>query len=447
MDVFRGISYEAGPYPVKNLVVGKDSLGGLWQGPPIPFEGENIALQRKCQLGGEVPAQIQPRGRALENASGEGYIRRVHDPLVGTAVVLVNLLATAAWFLLLLVVDPNRRVKKTSRALLECYLLGLSSTALTLLFYQLTDLPLLPAYRSGNTDSFLFWIYSELRTGIVEELAKFLVFYAFTRALRSLKEPLDGVLQAAAVALAFASVENLMYGARFDSVVLVLRRSLITTTGHLSYAAVWGLFTACLRFGVLRVQPRAGWKVLALSVLGAAILHAAYNALLSADLWSLALGLDALSLLLAISFLRSLARQPLYGAEPVAEPQKTLELLHRSWRAGNDTPALHFRLGLAYLSLGDTASALRHLGRCRALRPGHPQVEALDGCARILSGRVDQGEELLARAYARLAPRERWYLRRTVGRLLDRRQPGLGNPERAHRFHLRHFFLHARARF
>jgi hypothetical protein len=227
----------------------------------------------------------------------------------------------------------------------------------------------------------------------------------------------------------------------------VLRRSLISTTGHLSFAGIWGLLTACLRFGILKVEARSGGRVLAWAVLGAAIVHSTYNLLLAAGQWPFALGLDAFSLLIAILFLRFLARQPLYGAEPVTEPQKALELLHRSWRAGSDTPTVHFRLGLAYLSLGDTTSALQHLERCRAQRPGHAQVEALDGCARILSGRVTQGEELLARAYARLAPRERWCLRRTVGRLLDRRQPGPGDPERAHRFHLRHFFLHARSRF
>jgi hypothetical protein len=93
--------------------------------------------------------------------------------------------------------------------------------------------------------------------------------------------------------------------------------------------------------------------------LGAAFLHSAYNLLLEVDLWYLALGLDALSLLAAILFLRSLVRQP----------------------------------------------------------------------------------------YGRLNPREHCYLRRTIGRLLDRRQPGPGNPERAPRFHLRHSFLHARLRF
>jgi RsiW-degrading membrane proteinase PrsW (M82 family) len=361
-------------------------------------------------------------------------------------VAIVNLLITAGWFALLVALDPNRRVKKSARTLLECYLLGMVSIALTFLLHWVVNLPLLAGYRAGDTDSFLFWLYEELLTGPVEELAKFLVFYAITRALRSFKEPLDGVLQAAAVALAFASMENLLYGYHYGSVLVVLKRAVTSTVGHLSYAAIWGLFTACLRFGILKVKARAGRKVLFLAVLAAAVLHSAYNLLLDVGQWPYALGLDAVSLLAAFLIQRSLGRQSLCGAEPVSQPEKALPLLARSWREGGDTPAVHFRLGLAYLSLGDADAALRHLGRCRALAPGNAQVDALTGCARILAGRVDQGEELLALAYARLDARARWYLRRTVRRLLDRRQPAPGSPERAHRFHLHHFFRYASSR-
>jgi RsiW-degrading membrane proteinase PrsW (M82 family) len=323
-------------------------------------------------------------------------------------VVVVNLLITAGWFALLLALDPNRRAKKSARTLLECYLLGTLSLFPTILLYGVAEFPLLLARRAGIGDSFLLWLYSVLNAGPVEELAKFLVFYALTRALRSLKEPLDGVLQAAAVALAFASVENLLYGYHYGSVLLVLKRAVTATVGHLSYAAIWGLFTACLRFGILKVKARAGRKVLFLAVSSTAVLHSLYNLLLDVGQWPYALGLDAVSLLAAFLIQRSLA--------------------------------------LAYLSLGDAGAALRHLGRCRALAPGNAQVDALTGCARILAGRVDQGEELLALAYARLDARARWCLRRTMRRLLDRRQPVPGSPERAYRFHLHHFFRYARAR-
>jgi len=74
------------------------------------------------------------------------------------------------------------------------------------------------------------------------------------------------------------------------------------------------------------------------------------------------------------------------------------------------------------------------------------QLDALIGCARILAGRVDPGEELLADAYARLGPSARWYLRRTVTRLLARCPLTGGSPELALRFHLHHFFRTSAAR-
>jgi len=37
-------------------------------------------------------------------------------------VFVVNLAATAGWLALLMALDPNSRVKKSARTLLECYL-------------------------------------------------------------------------------------------------------------------------------------------------------------------------------------------------------------------------------------------------------------------------------------------------------------------------------------
>jgi hypothetical protein len=70
---------------------------------------------------------------------------------------------------------------RPARALLECYLLGLGSVTLSLLLHWVVDLPLLAGDRAGNADSFLYWIYEELRTGLVEEGAKFLVFCVCSR--------------------------------------------------------------------------------------------------------------------------------------------------------------------------------------------------------------------------------------------------------------------------
>jgi len=136
----------------------------------------------------------------------------------------------------------------------------------------------------------------------------------------------------------------------------------------------------------------------------------------------------------------------LYQASPVREPRRAVEALRKSLRNGSDLPAAHLRLGLAHLALGETAAAERHLERCRALHPGNSQVAALLGCAHILAGRVDEGEALLDAAFARLGPRGRWHLRRTVNRILARRPLERGSAEQAHRFFLYHFFEYAGSR-
>jgi RsiW-degrading membrane proteinase PrsW (M82 family) len=361
------------------------------------------------------------------------------------AVFTVNLLAASAWLGLLVLLDPNRRRKATGRILLECSLIGLTSAFLAVFIGQLVSIwmPLKDRF-SGLTT--VDWLVDLAQAGPVEELAKFLIFWLLIRPPHALKEPLDGVLQAASVALGFAAMENFSYGVEFDSVRLVLFRSLVTTTGHVSYAAIWGLFAASLRFKLIRTDAGGARKVLLLAVLGSALLHSFYNMLLAFDLVPFAYALDAVSLGTAALIYRSLVRQSPFRAASPEEPRRAIRVLLQAWRNGNDSPALHLRLALAYLALGELTPARRHLDRCRVLQPDQPQVEALIGCVLILEGRIEAGEAMLGRSYALLGPRGRWALRRTVGRLLARRAPPRGSRELAYRFFLHHFFQYAGSR-
>ena len=78
-----------------------------------------------------------------------------------------------------------------------------------------------------------------LIVGPVEELSKFAVFIALTGIMKSIKEPRDGIPQAASVALGFALVENLIYVFRYGIIVLLVR-SILSIIGHMSYAVIWG---------------------------------------------------------------------------------------------------------------------------------------------------------------------------------------------------------------
>jgi len=214
--------------------------------------------------------------------------------------------------------SSNGRKKHGARTLLERYLGGLVTVVMAISLHRLIDLGLLP-FKPFKAE---LPSLSMLLAGPVEEFAKFLVFWVLTRSLASLKEPLDGVLQAAAVALAFSSVENLLFGFHHQSALVVLQRLLVATTGHLTYAAVWGLFLTCRRFGLLKGSARRQRRALLLAVLGAAALHTLYNLLLELGLLLFALAVDGLTVLASVLILRSLSGQSLYGASPLTEPRR-----------------------------------------------------------------------------------------------------------------------------
>ena len=76
--------------------------------------------------------------------------------------------------------------------------------------------------------------------GPIEELIKLLVvfFYAYRRP--EFDEPLDGVIYSATAALGFAAIENVVYLAQNDP-MLVLLRGPLSNPGHALFSAVWGL--------------------------------------------------------------------------------------------------------------------------------------------------------------------------------------------------------------
>ena len=83
---------------------------------------------------------------------------------------------------------------------------------------------------------------------LLQRSFRFIVFFILARKLRSIREPLEAVLQAAAVALAFAAVENLFYAHNFGLDILVLR-SVVTTLGHMVLSSISGFYYAAVVFG------------------------------------------------------------------------------------------------------------------------------------------------------------------------------------------------------
>jgi RsiW-degrading membrane proteinase PrsW (M82 family) len=76
--------------------------------------------------------------------------------------------------------------------------------------------------------------------GPVEEAIKLLVVYFYAYHQQEFDEALDGVTFSATAALGFAAIENVVYLAQNDP-MLVLLRGPLSNPGHALFSAVWGL--------------------------------------------------------------------------------------------------------------------------------------------------------------------------------------------------------------
>jgi RsiW-degrading membrane proteinase PrsW (M82 family) len=124
---------------------------------------------------------------------------------------------------------------------------------------------------------------------VVEEVCKFIPVRFGVYYLREFDEPMDGIVYAAAVALGFAAVENVLYvtgaysralatdpaGAFGEARHLLFMRAIYSTPGHVIDSAVWGAALGWAKFA--KPGQRARPILLALAMgMG---LHAAWNAL------------------------------------------------------------------------------------------------------------------------------------------------------------------------
>ena len=126
-------------------------------------------------------------------------------------------------------------------------------------------------FERGRYDFLGFSLLSLLVVGPIEELCKFAVVRL--KSYRSLyfDEPMDGLVYAATASLGFASLENLLYVARYGPEVMI-GRAPMSTLGHLILGSVWGY---ALGLHHASGYNRTGLVVISLAL--ASIAHAIFN--------------------------------------------------------------------------------------------------------------------------------------------------------------------------
>jgi len=164
------------------------------------------------------------------------------------------------------------------------YLLGLLTAYACLQFYSLLPLLGIPYDPSVfmHDNRLLYLLYSIGITGLLEESFKLLPFILIIFRFKSFDEKTDGIIYASAIALGFASFENIEYLQYMEGWEL-LGRAFASPLTHCVFSSIWGYSLAVSRFKHSSLF-KAVWQGLLLS----AICHGLFNFLTTSAAWRLA---------------------------------------------------------------------------------------------------------------------------------------------------------------
>ena len=110
--------------------------------------------------------------------------------------------------------------------------------------------------------------------GLTEELAKFLIVRYTLYNSPYFSDPLDGLIFGSAVALGFASLENIVYMVEFGPAVMLVRGP-VSTLAHVLFSAPWAF-----ALGRRKRTGRSGEPLVWISLAGAMALHGLFDFLL-----------------------------------------------------------------------------------------------------------------------------------------------------------------------
>jgi RsiW-degrading membrane proteinase PrsW (M82 family) len=329
----------------------------------------------------------------------------------------VAVVSGAGWLGIILLLDPNRREKRSTRGLVTTLLLGFTSIPLVLLLYKLS-----PDFISGiEAPRLRDLAYELLVVGPVEEFAKFFIFFLVMVKRKPVQEPLDAMLHAAAVALAFSLVENVKYGLSYGIEIVALR-ALISTPGHMTLACIWGFAYAVLIHSNPGRRPR-DFIVLFFSIYPAALLHGISNSLLD---WinQFALFVDGGLFLAAFSLLLWIRGMSPFQSLPFSEASAAAHRIDLSLASNGSSFPLHLRAAQMRAALGHLPRARYHIDQCHRLRKGDAFSLALSGMIFILQGETEKGEEALQFSYPSLNAEQKLTLARLCGHIVHSHRKG-----------------------
>jgi RsiW-degrading membrane proteinase PrsW (M82 family) len=152
----------------------------------------------------------------------------------------------------------DRHQPEPRRRLLQAFGLGIGAWGLSVLGFAALEALGVPDVKFNERPWTAFYCFGIV--GPLEEGAKVLAAYLFVFRWREFDEPMDGFVYASALALGFASAENLTTTAGDgwrDQLALIVALPIT----HVLFSAIWGFGIAHARFSVAPPLPRVLWQI------------------------------------------------------------------------------------------------------------------------------------------------------------------------------------------
>jgi len=340
------------------------------------------------------------------------------ESIVGLSLFMILLIVVlAGWFWLSILkrLDRYRSDKKSYTEIAAFFMFGLLSIIPTIILNEISLF--IASFLWGFNETVNEFFYEFLIVGPVEEFSKFIIFVTAARTMRSVREPRDAVLQAAAVALAFASVENVSYGVWYGFGIL-LERSFLTVLGHMIYSTLWSVPYAIMVYGRRKREPDLRIGPLLRYVVPAAFIHGLYNFLLHLDGLGLALILDGIVLVVAVVMYVTLVKESPYKKYSLEECDQAIARIKPGLRSNPDSYLLNKRMGLYRLYKGNYKAALLYFNRCVRVRLTRNDAWFYRAVTLLLIGREEAGRNSLRRALLRATEKQRLSLYRWAEKLV-----------------------------
>lgn len=333
-------------------------------------------------------------------------------------ILLINSITAIMWLGVLLNLDSSSGQKGNRNLYYIFFIAGALSTLPAIILYQI-----FPWYDySWKQESWKVFVNYVLITGPVEELSKFFLFFIIVLKMKTIREPRDGMLQAASAGLGFAIVENFMYANEYGASVLLVR-SFLCIAGHMICACIWGIFTGRVIFENKRFLKRFHYPYIVFSLTISALIHGLYDYFLND--YTLILGpimaitIDYLAIFAAYKIYLKTGTNSPYKLYPLREFNKAINILNMALCHDPDNHMLNKRIALYYLYAGDYKSAIEHFGTCIRLKPENFYCHAFSGVSFILAGEKENGMNIISESLGKLSPTSINTLKKNIRAVID----------------------------